>query len=125
MANRGLRGEVIPWLARLLGTAVEYAECKAGPRESLERLAGAAGKWLDAEAVRVLIRAVPRMNTPRSRREVRLGELEAGMILATSIYSANGLLLAPEGQRLTPVCIDKLMNHHRMKPIDESLMIYC
>lgn len=121
----GLRGDVIPWLARLLGAAVEYAECKAGPRESLERLAGAAGRWLDAEAVRVLIRALPRMNTPRSRREVRLGELEAGMILATSIYSANGLLLAPEGQRLTPVCIDKLMNHHRMNPIDESLMIYC
>lgn len=121
----GLRGDVIPWLARLLGAAVEYAECKAGPRESLERLAGAAGKWLDAEAVRVLVRTLPRMNTPRSRREVSLGELQAGMILATSIYSANGLLLAPEGQRLTPVCIDKLMNHHRMNPIGESLMIYC
>lgn len=121
----GLRGDVIPWLARLLGTAVEYAECQAGPRESLERLAGAAGRSLDAEAVRVLVRTVPRMNAPRSRREVRLGELEAGMILATSIYSANGLLLAPEGQRLTPVSIDKLMNHHRMNPIGDSLMIYC
>ena len=83
----GLRGDVIPWLSRLLGAAVEYAECKAGPKESLERLAGAAGRWLDTEAVRVLIRTVPRMNTPRSKRPVTLGELQDGMILATSIYS--------------------------------------
>jgi response regulator RpfG family c-di-GMP phosphodiesterase len=121
----GLRGQVIPWLARLLGAAVEYAECKGGPKESMDRLMNAAGQWLDADAVRVLVQTLPRMNSLRSQREVRLDELQVGMTLASSIYSANGMLLAPEGQRLTPVAIDKLLNHHRLNPIDESLLIYC
>ena len=47
------------------------------------------------------------------------------MVLATSIYAANGILLAPEGQSLTPVCIDKLRAHHRLQPLAESLLIYC
>ena len=53
-----------------------------------------------------------------------LAELRPGMILAKSIYTANGLLLMPEGQALSPSYIDKLFNHHRVNPIRQSLLVY-
>lgn len=120
-----LRGEAIPWLARVLGAAVVYAESTGGTAESIQRIRGLAGTVLDAEAVDVLIRTLPQLGKPRPSREIHLGDLQAGMVLATSIYAANGILLAPEGQSLTPVCIDKLRAHHRLQPLAESLLIYC
>ena len=47
------------------------------------------------------------------------------MILAKGIYTANGLLLIPEGQQLSEPYIDKLLNHNRINPINQSLVVYC
>jgi len=51
-------------------------------------------------------------------------ELRPGMVLARSIYTANGLLLFPDGQRLTETFIDRLNCLHRLDPIAESLLVY-
>jgi len=41
------------------------------------------------------------------------------------IYTANGILLIPDGQRLSETYIDKLLNHNRINPISQSLLVYC
>jgi hypothetical protein len=34
-------------------------------------------------------------------------------------------LLVPEGQQLNPIYIEKLLNHDRIQPINQSLVVYC
>ena len=62
---------------------------------------------------------------PGKQREVLLADLQPGMVLAQGIYTATGILLIPDGQRLTPTYIDKLHNHNRINPISQSLLVYC
>ena len=57
--------------------------------------------------------------------KVGLPELRPGMVLARGIYTNNGLLLVPEGQRLNATFIEKLLNHNRIQPITQSLIVYC
>jgi hypothetical protein len=46
------------------------------------------------------------------------------MILAQGIYTHNGMLLVPEGQRLNATFIEKVLNHNRIQPIKQSLVVY-
>ena len=54
-----------------------------------------------------------------------LAELAPGMVLAKGIYTANGLLLIPEGQPLCESSINKIQNHNRVDPISQALLVYC
>jgi len=47
------------------------------------------------------------------------------MVLSRGIYTASGMLLIPEGQTLSTPYIDKLLNHDRVNPISQSLLVYC
>ena len=47
------------------------------------------------------------------------------MVLAQGIYTANGILLIPDGQKLTATYIDKVINYNRINPISQSLLVYC
>ena len=120
-----LSGENIPWLSRLLAVAVAFAESHFEQDESLQAVRLGTGTAFDPEAVRAFIRAIPRASVPRKEREVMLSELSPGMVLARGIYTANGLLLIPEGQQLSAIYIDKLLNHNRINPINQSLVVYC
>ena len=75
--------------------------------------------------MRVFLRAVPKAVVPGKQREVLLSELAPGMVLAQGVYSENGVLLIPDGQRLTATYIDKLINYNRINPISQSLLVYC
>lgn len=118
-------GENTPWLSRLLAVAVSFAELSAATRDAVELIKMASGAAFDPEAVRVFLRVLPKSSIPRKQREVLLSELRPGMVLAKGIYTANGLLLIPEGQPLSAPSIDKLMNHNRLSPIPQSLVVYC
>lgn len=120
-----LSGENIPWLARLLAVAVAYAECSLGPKEAAETISRGSGSLFDPEAVRAFLRSLPKAVVPGKQKEVLLSELQPGMVLAQGIYTANGVLLMPDGQRLTATYIDKLLNHNRINPISQSLLVYC
>lgn len=120
-----LAGENIPWLARLLAVAVAYAESNHDGDVTIELIKQGSGSVFDPEAVRVFLRHLPRAVVPRKQREVLLSELRPGMVLAKGIYTANGLLLIPDGQRLTETYIEKLLNHNRITPITQSLLVYC
>lgn len=120
-----LQGENIPWLARLLAAAVAYASSPLSGSDALEQIQCAAGSAFDPETVRALMRAVPLAPLPRKEKEISLADLRPGMILARGIYTSNGLLLLPEGQHLNATYIEKLLNHNRVQPITQSLVVYC
>ena len=121
----GLEGDRIPFLGRLLAVAVAYAESRYDLRDAVEFIRLGSGTQFDPDAVRAFQRTLPKAQVPQREREVLLSELRPGMILAKGIYTANGLLLAPEGQILSEPFIDKLMNHNRLNPITQSLLVYC
>ena len=141
----GLKGQEIPWLGRLLNVAVFYAESVEDAAATVDRITRESGRAFDPEAVRVFLRCLPQatpshgprtvrsgstVNNPIPRtdpqvvREVGLSELRPGMVVARGIYNAQGLLLVPDGQRLTEMFIDKLNNHNRVKPLSQSLLVY-
>ncbi|HWD93765.1 MAG TPA: HD domain-containing phosphohydrolase [Verrucomicrobiae bacterium] len=120
-----LAGENIPWLARLLAIAVAYASSPLTDMEAVEKIKLSAGAWFDPEAVRAFLKALTVTSVPRKEREIGLPELRPGMVLARGIYTTNGLLLVPEGQRLNATFIEKLLNHNRIQPITQSLIVYC
>jgi len=120
-----LAGENIPWLARLLSVAIAYVSSTQSEAETVERIKLAAGSEFDPDAVRTLLRALPATILPRRERAINLGDLRPGMVLAHGIYTSNGLLLMPEGQSLNSIYIEKLLNHNRVQPINQSLTVYC
>lgn len=120
-----LVGEKIPWLGRLLAVAVAFASSHLSEADAVEQVKLGANSAFDPEAVRVLLKAMPAAARPRRQCEVSLAELRPGMILAKGIYTANGLLLVPEGQRLNATFIEKLLNHNRIQPLAHSLTVYC
>lgn len=119
-----LAGDKIPWLGRLLAVAVAYAESPCDGAATVELIKQGRGSAFDPEAVRAFLRCLPQATVPVRQREVLLSELKPGMVLARGIYTANGLLLIPDGQRLTETFIDKLNNHNRIDPIAQSLLVY-
>jgi response regulator RpfG family c-di-GMP phosphodiesterase len=120
-----LKGEDIPWLGRLLAVAVGFAESNFDDTNAIEAVRLASGTAYDPDAVRAFLRALPRATVPRKEREVLLSELAPGMVLAKGIYTANGLLLIPEGQPLSESAIGKLQNHNRVDPISQALLVFC
>lgn len=121
----GLTGENIPWLARLLAVASAFAESRVDDQTTIDSIKMQSGSAFDPDAVRALMRSLPRARVSRRQREVLLSELVPGMVLAKGIYTSNGMLLIPEGQVLNEAYIDKIKNHNRVMPINQTLLIYC
>lgn len=121
----GLEGENIPWLGRLLAVAVAFASLPYETSVAAAEIARSAGSAFDPDAVRTLQRCLPHAALPRNQRQVTLGELLPGMVLAGGIYTASGLLLISEGQLLNEPQIEKIQNHNRVNPITQTLMVYC
>ena len=119
-----LAAENIPWLARLLAVAVSYAESNHDTVSTVSLIKNGSGSAFDPEAVELFLRCLPKAIVPRKEREVMLAELRPGMVLAKGLYTANGMLLIPDGQRLTDAYIDKLNHHHRLHPIVQSLLVF-
>jgi len=120
-----LRGKSIPWLARLLAVAVAYAETDLTGQAAADMISAGSSSTFDPEAVRAFISTLPKAVIPGKQRTIMLSDLRPGMVLAQGIYTVNGILLIPDGQRLTAPYIDKLLNHHRINPISQSLLVYC
>jgi response regulator RpfG family c-di-GMP phosphodiesterase len=120
-----LVGEEIPWLARLLAVAVSFVETDLQGEDGERHVRQESGRAFDPQAVRLLLQHRPHTPAPRQARELPLAELAPGMVLAKGIYTANGLLLIPEGQTLNEPYIAKLRNHNRLNPIRQNFAVYC
>jgi hypothetical protein len=75
--------------------------------------------------VRIFLHAQDIATVPRRERQVTLSELRPGMVLAKGIFTPNGLLLVPEGQRLNATYIEKVLNYNRVQPLVLTLTVYC
>lgn len=115
----------IPWLARLLAVAVAYVSNPYTDVEAMEQLKAGAGTTFDPEAVRIFMRAHTVAVIPRKERHLSLAELRPGMVLAKGIHTYNGLLLVSQGQKLNATYIEKVLNHNRIQPITDTVVIYC
>ncbi len=120
-----LGGDNIPWLARLLAVAVAYSETDFTGQIAADMISAGSNSAFDPEAVTAFLRTLPKAVIPGKQREILLTDLRPGMVLAQGIYTVNGILLMPDGQRLTAPYIDKLHNHNRINPISQSLLVYC
>ena len=120
----GLAGNSIPWAARCLAVAVDFVESGLPKQAAIDRILAQSGKAYDPEAVRLFLKVTNLVHLPRQVREILLTELEAGMILATGIYSPHGLLLVGEGQTLGPATIAKILSHNQVTPINQRLLVY-
>jgi len=94
-------------------------------RKAAEVISQGSGSAFDPEVVRILQRAAPTAAVPGKQREITIEQLTPGMVLAQGINTENGVLLIPDGQRLTSTYIDKLLNYNRINPISQSLLVYC
>jgi len=119
-----LAGENIPWLARMLAVTVAFVSSTHNDHETMERIKAGAGTLYDPQAVRIFLRAQPAAVVPRKERQVSLAELRSGMVLAKGIHTYNGLLLVAQGQLLNATYIEKVLNHNRIQPITDSIVVY-
>jgi response regulator RpfG family c-di-GMP phosphodiesterase len=119
-----LAGESIPWLARLLAVTAGYVSNPLTDLEAIETVKAGAGTLYDPQAVRLFLRVHPTAVVPRKERQVLLSELRPGMVLAKGIHTFNGLLLVAEGQELNATYIEKVLNHNRIQPITDILVVY-
>ena len=120
-----LMGENIPWLARLLAVPVAFASSRLEDVDALDQIKADAGTAFDRDAVRIFLHAQDIATVPRRERQVTLSELRPGMVLAKGIFTPNGLLLVPEGQRLNATYIEKVLNYNRVQPLVLTLTVYC
>jgi response regulator RpfG family c-di-GMP phosphodiesterase len=120
----GLRGEDIPWLARLLVVAIGYAEHQNDGQDAAHAISAAMGTEFDPEAVRVLTRSFPKAVLPRQQKELLIAELKPGMVLAANVYNSQGMLIIPGGRPLNENWIAKLKAHDRVSPLNVSLQVF-
>lgn len=116
--------DILP-LARWLAAAVAFTEKEGTDEDRRTWVRQLSGKRLDPEAVRLLLRSCSADIRAPGQREVLLHELSPGMVLAGGLYTSGGMLLMPEGQVLNRVYIDKIMSHHELSRIKQSLLVYC
>jgi response regulator RpfG family c-di-GMP phosphodiesterase len=120
----GLTGEEIPPAARLLAIAVWYVESPLPREDRLEEILHQDGTAFSIEAVQTFMKAV-RTVQPLQRRKERasLAEIRPGMILAEAVYSPSGMLILPEGQRITEETLH-LLRTRGSSPEGTNLQIY-
>lgn len=121
----GLKGEMIPWLARLLCVVIAYCSKHTASIQAMSEIEGEAEKLFDPDAISALAKAAPLTKMPRGEREILLIELKSGMVLARDIYNANGFLLLPKGREMTDASINKVLSINRVTPIDPLVLVYC
>lgn len=121
----GLKGEMIPWLARLLCAVIAYCSKHTASIQAMSEIEAEAEKMFDPDAISALAKAAPLTKMPRGEREILLIELKAGMVLARDIYNANGFLLLPKGREMTEASINKVLSINRVTPIDPLVLVYC
>ncbi|HTS18832.1 MAG TPA: HD domain-containing phosphohydrolase [Verrucomicrobiae bacterium] len=120
----GLRGDEIPWLARLLSVAIGYTSHQSDGRDAVAAITAARGTEFDPEAVRALLRSLPQAALPPQQKGLLIGELKPGMVLASNVYNSQGMLIIPGGRPLNENWIAKLKAHDRVSPLNQYFQVY-
>ncbi|MGR2740938.1 HD domain-containing phosphohydrolase [Billgrantia sp. Q4P2] len=132
-----LRGEDIPYGARLLALAVDFIELQRGmilPRQvtrpqALELLRKFAGRIYDPAMCRAFVtlcldKAPDLENHGRPVLALETQQLKPGMVLAQDIHSVSGILLLHEGKEFDAHLIDKLKRLEEVEDRRYTLLVY-
>lgn len=120
-----LKGEMIPWLARLLAPAIFFCSKFQGSMQAMKDLEGLSDTAFDPRAVEIIGKAVPRTELPRGKREILLIELQPGMVLARDIYNTAGLCILAKDRELTTAWVNKINTINNTTPLDPLVLVYC
>ncbi|MBI2950334.1 MAG: response regulator [Verrucomicrobia bacterium] len=121
----GLKGEMIPPLARLLAVVIAYCSKHAASIQAMSEIEAEVETRWDPDAIQALAKAAPLTKMPRGEREILLIELKPGMVLARDIFNANNFLLLPKGRELSDASINKILSINRITPLDPHVLVYC
>jgi response regulator RpfG family c-di-GMP phosphodiesterase len=121
----GLKGEMIPPLARLLAVVVAYCSKHAASIQAMSEIEAEVETRWDSNSLQALAKAAPLTKMPRGEREILLIELKPGMMLARDIFNANNFLLLPKGRELSDASINKILSINRVTPLEPHVLVYC
>ncbi len=132
----GLRGESIPWGARLIKLAVDAVEMQMGMvqtrpltrEEALKAIALSAGRSYDPILCQAFIEVAVNMSEDQAEEDESVltlssQALEPGMVVIKKLYSAAGTLLLSEGMTLTQRLIDRLQEFEYDEGVSYKLYV--
>lgn len=131
-----LKGEAIPFGARLLGLAVDFIELQRGmilPRQvsrpgALELLKKLAGRVYDPDLCEAFISLCEEQTPDLGPQDTRVMALdtrrvEPGMVLVQDLHSSEGMLLIHHGKTLTQDLIDRLIRFEAAEGAQYTLIV--
>lgn len=126
----GLKGKNIPIGSRILAVAnifdnLVYRKKEGTAVTAFEAIEDDIGVRFDARVVNYLHKYVsdhPPSDEDKAR-ELRLYELEPGMVLSAGIYTMSGALLLPIHTKLTQATLDQIANYNKMEPIEDAIFV--
>jgi response regulator RpfG family c-di-GMP phosphodiesterase len=110
-------GEAIPLGARLLRLAEDYDTLETRghePAEAIAILRSREGAYDPALLDTLTDLLAPAVKAAATLKEVKVGELRVGMVLAHDVYAQNGLLLVTRGHEVTVSLFERLRNFQRI-----------
>lgn len=119
-----LKGETIPWLSRVLATAIFYCSRHQGAAQALNEVQAQVERMFDPKAFEIVAKAAPLTELPRGEREIQLGELQPGMTLAKDLYNTSGVLIIAKGKELTTAWINKIQNINNATPLNPFVLVF-
>lgn len=120
----GLSKNEISRPAQALAIASFYAESALSPEATYDALQAHSGHRFCPEALRLFFKTCAPHSLPPKIRDILAQEAQPGMVLATPLYTATGLMIFPADQPLSPQGAQTLQNHSRQDLIDQRILIY-
>ncbi|HYE07976.1 MAG TPA: HD domain-containing phosphohydrolase [Planctomycetota bacterium] len=121
----GVAGDAIPLEARLLRVAIDMVAGAGGsrdPRRTIAVLRERAGVY--DPSILAAAEALLPPREPAGTREITVGQLRDGMLLAGPILHRDDQVLIGAGQRVTRALIERVRNMHRLMRVKEPLLIH-
>ncbi len=124
-----LRREEINLGARILAVCKLYETVRHREDNPLLRLDAMAvvrresGKGLDPEVVNSFVEFMEGRADDKLSQRIPIADIKSGMLLASDLATARGMLLVPKGRRITADLLEKIMNIDKIDPIVTAAMV--
>lgn len=121
----GVRGEAIPLGARILKVATDLDALEASgmaPHVAIWTLSANASAY-DPRVLAAFRSSIGQGAAPAAMRQVRLGDVQAGMVFAKDVMSPSGLLLAARGQEVGRALTERLRHFWAGSLLDQEVLV--
>lgn len=123
--------EEIPMFSRVL-RAINFLEqiVSQGVTENEKMVAEVQkgkGLQLDPRIAQLLEEYLYAVETPswlENKRQITIYELKEGMVIATDLFTGNGVKLLSKDMKVTAPIIERILSHHQVDPIVNLIYVY-